>query len=178
MIETLKEYPNGGKIDVYTLVDKTASDFKKVLACCEYFAMQGAKTVIYPRFHVTVKNPLYQEIFSSLINTPFWGKCPDFTMNGIWYEHEGYDETKDLSDRQKKADTFCKMIKRGVKQSDKIIVEDCGVGRFYARHVIYNRIHLEHQNISEVYIRTDAGLELLYKRERADIKASPLLPNP
>ena len=56
------------------------------------------------------------------------------------------------------------MLNRGIKQSEKIIVEDCGVGRFYAKSSIYNRVHFEHQSISEVYIRTPAGLELLYKK--------------
>jgi len=57
------------------------------------------------------------------------------------------------------------MMKRGVKQSNRVIVEDCGVGRFYAKRTIYNRIHFEQQNIYEVYIRTTSGLELLYKKE-------------
>ena len=74
MIETLKDYPNGGKIDVYTLVDKTASDYEKVLACCEYFAKQGAKTVIYPRFVDTIGNLAYENIFASLKGTQYWGK--------------------------------------------------------------------------------------------------------
>jgi hypothetical protein len=163
MIETIIEYPSGGKIDVYTLVDKEGSDYKNIVACCEYFAKQGAKTVIYPRFTVTKKNPLYQSIFAFLKDTPYWGKCPDFSVNGVWYEHEGYDKTKDLSVPQKKSDTFCYMLKRGIKQSNRIVVEDTGVWRQWARRIIYNRVHLEKQNISEVYIRTDVGLELLYK---------------
>jgi len=165
MLQTLIEYPNGGKIEVYQQVDKSASDFKNVLACCEYFAMQGAHTIIYPRFVDTIGNPLYEDTFSSLKGTKYWGKCPDFTVDGVWYEHEGYDVAKDLSELKKRADTFCWMMKRGVKQSERIIVEDCKVGRFYAKRTIYNRVQYEHQNISEVYIRTDAGLELLYKKE-------------
>ena len=165
MIQTIIEYPNGGKIEVYQQVDKSASDFKNVVACCEYFSRQGAKTVIYPRFSETVGNPLYHEIFASLQGTQYWGKCPDFTVNGVWYEHEGYDTTKDLTDPQKRADTFCWMIRRGIKQSDKIIVEDCQVGRRWAKKVIYNRVHFEKQNIKEVYFRTSDGLELLYKKE-------------
>ena len=165
MIETLIEYPNGGRIDVYTLVDKSASDFKNVLACCEYFAKQGAHAIIYPRFSETVGNPLYHEIFASLRGTQYWGKCPDFTINGLWYEHEGYDTTKDLSDHQKRADTFTKMMTRGVKQSDRIIIEDCKVGRRWAKKVVFNRVHFEKQNIKDVYIRTQDGLEHLYKKE-------------
>ena len=166
MIQTIIEYPNGGKIEVYRQVDKSASDFKNVLACCEYFAMQGAHTIITPSFQVeTIGNLIYEEIYASLRCSPYWGKCPDFNVNGIWYEHEGFDETKDLTERKKRADTFCKMMTRGVKQSNRIVVEDCKIGRFFAKRNIYNRIRYEHQNINEVYIRTNEGLELLYKKE-------------
>ena len=166
MIQTIIEYPNGGKIEVYQQVDKSASDFKNVLACCEYFASKGAHAIIYPRFSETVGNPLYHEIFASLQFTQYWGKCPDFTVNGLWYEHEGYDATKDLSSQKKKSNTFSNMLGRGIKQSNRVIVEDCFVGRFSARRAIYQRTHYERQNISEVYIRTTAGLELLYKKGR------------
>ena len=165
MIDTLIEYPNGGRIDIYTLVDKSASDYKNVLACCEFFAKQGAIVIIAPRFGETVGNPDYHAIYSSLENTQYWGRCPDFCVNGVWYEHEGYDTSKDLSDPQKRADTFTKMMTRGVKQSDRIIVEDCQVGRRWAKKVIFNRVHFEKQNIKEVYFKTSAGLELLYKKE-------------
>ena len=80
------------------------------MVCCDYFAKQGAKTLITPRFSDTVKNPDYAIIYASLKGTPYWGKCPDFCVNGVWYEHEGYDETKDLSDGRKRADTFSKMM--------------------------------------------------------------------
>ena len=164
MIKTLIQYPNGGKIDVYKFVDQSANDFDNVLKCCQYFAMQGAHTIIYPQFSVTIGNISYEYIFASLKNTPFWGKCPDFTVNGVWYEHEGYDATKDLTNPQKKSDTFCYMLKRGVRQSDKIIVEDTGIWRQWARRIIYNRVHREKQNITEVYIRTADGLETVYKK--------------
>ena len=164
MIKTLIQYPNGGKIDIYKFVDQSANDFDNVFKCCEYFAVQGAHTIIYPQFSVTVGNIAYEYIFASLKKTQFWGRCPDFTVNGVWYEHEGYDKKKDLSNLKKKSNTFSKMMTRGVKQSERIIVEDCYVSHFFAKRNIYNRIHFEHQNISEVYIKTASGLELLYKK--------------
>ena len=165
MIKTLIEYPYGGKIDVFQSVVQTTGDFKKIYACCDFFAKQGAKTLITPRFSETVGNPDYAIIYASLMGTPYWGKCPDFSVNGVWYEHEGFDETKDLSDWEKRARTFSKMVARGIKQSDRLIVEDCFVGRNYARRNIFNRVRFEKQNISEVYIRTDNGFELIYKKE-------------
>ena len=167
-IETLIEYPNGGKIDVYSIVDRTADDYDKIYACCNFFALQGAYTLILPRFDVTIPNPDYHKIFSFLKGTPYWGRCPDFLVysaehkNGVWYEHEGYEEGKDLSDKKKRVLTFGNMIHRGMLQSERIIVEDCKIGRFYAKRNIFNRVHREKQNITEVYIRTDEGLEPLY----------------
>ena len=180
MIITLKEYENGGRIDVYDLVDQKASDFDNVVACCEYFAAQGKYVLITPAFIAdTIGNSDYEAIYASLRGTPYWGKCPDFWVysactvpstraehkDGVWYEHEGYDVNKNLKDSKKRADTFCWMMRRGVKQSDRIIVEDCGFGRRWAKKTIYNRVHREKQNIVEVYIRTDNGLEILYKKE-------------
>ena len=57
------------------------------------------------------------------------------------------------------------MLRRGIKQSCRLVVEDTEVGHFDARRVIYNRVHIDKKNIQEVYIRTAAGLVLLYKKE-------------
>ena len=165
MIYTYIEYPNGGKIDVYSMINRSASDFDNIVACCDYFAKQGAYTLMTPHFSETVGNPDYDIIYASLLDTPYWGKCPDFKVNGIWYEHEGYDLKKDLSNHKKQLSTFCNMLGRGIKQADRVIVEDCCVGRRAAKKTIFNRIHFEHQSIAEVYIRTESGLELLYKKE-------------
>ena len=166
MIITLKKYENGGKIEVFQTVDQTTSDFKKIYACCDYFAKQGKKTLITPRYHATTVNTEYEIVYASLKGTQYWGRCPDFCVDGVWYEHEGYDETKDLSKWKKRASTFCKMMTRGIKQSDRLVLEDCGVSLQYIRRNIYNRVHFSKpkQNITEVYLRTPKGLELLYKR--------------
>ena len=165
MIQTLKTYANGGKIEVYNIVDQTTDDFAKIYACCDFFAMQGKNVLITPHFGDTIGNPIYHAIYASLQNTPYWGRCPDFIVDGVWYEHEGYDEKKDFSSHPKKREnTFSKMIGRGIKQSERLIVEDCGVARRWARKTIYNRVNFENQNIKEIYVRTSTGLALLYKK--------------
>jgi len=163
MIITLKKYANGGKIEVYQQIDRKTSDFRRIYACCKYFAKQGKKVLITPAFLVdTIGNPEYEAIYASLRGTPYWGKCPDFCVDGVWYEHEGYDVEKDLTDKKKRVLTFGNMIHRGMLQSERIIVEDCGVTERYIRRNIYNRIHCEKQNIKEVYMRVADGLKLLY----------------
>ena len=115
-IETLVQCETGGEVRRYKIVDVTASDYNKVFACCVYFAKQGKKTLITPAFLVnTIGNPLYEEIYASLKGTPYWGRCPDFYVDGVWYEHEGFDESKDFSSHPKKrANTFSK-IKKSLK---------------------------------------------------------------
>ena len=163
MITTLKEYENGGKIDVYDLVNQNASDFDNVFACCEYFAQQGKYVLITPSFSGDVfRNPDYLLIYASLMGTPYWGKCPDFLVDGVWYEHEGYDEEKDLSNGKKGVSTLCKMLTRGLKQSSRVVLEDCGVTIRYIKRNVHNRIHRYKQKIDEVYLRTSAGLKLIY----------------
>jgi len=125
---------------------------------------QGKRTLITPSFSETIGNPDYVIIYASLKGTAYWGKCPDFCVEGYWYEYEGYDESKDLSNLHRKADTFSLMMRRGLKQSDRVILEDCDVSRSYVRRNLYNRVHFEKQNITEVYLRTSAGLELIYKK--------------
>jgi len=62
--------------------------------------------------------------------------------------------------------TFSNMISRGIVQSDRIVIEDCGIGRSWAKRNIWNRVNREHQQIKEVWIRkADGTLELLYKKE-------------
>ena len=102
MLEILKTYSNGGVIEVYRQVDREASDYKNVFASCEYFAQQGKRTVITPRFSETIGNPDYHTIYATLKGTPFWGKCTDFCVDGIWYEHEGYDKKKNQKHPLKK----------------------------------------------------------------------------
>ena len=149
---------------MYSIVNRAASDFQNVFECCRLFAEMGNHAIITPQLDETIGNPVYEEIYASLRGTQYWGKCPDFTVNGFWYEHEGFKVDKDLNDPKKRKLTYSNMISRGVKQSDRIIVEDCRAGHRFARRLIFKRVHYEHQNICEVYIRRDTGLELLYKR--------------
>ena len=144
MIVPLLQFSNGGKVEMYSIVNRAASDFQNVFESCRLFAEMGNHAIITPQLDKTVGNPIYEEIYASLKNTRFWGKCPDFNVNGFWYEHEGFDCKKDLSDLHKRADTFTSMMKRGIKQADRIVLEDCGVTRRFARHNIYSRMQYCH----------------------------------
>ena len=70
--------------------------------------------MILPRFNSPLKNDLYKRLFAELEGTSYWGKYPDLKVGKTFYEHEGHNNlTKSVSN----------MIKRGLKQSDCIVVD-------------------------------------------------------
>ena len=150
-IETLKEYPNGGIIKEYKIVDKTNNDYERIRSICECFAKQGNETVILPKIHY--KDPLYKEAFSGLIGTKYEQRCPDFKNNGIYYEHEGFDRSENSNPKR----TFSNMISRGLNQSNFIVVDNCGVGSNWAERSIHERIK-KGADIKEVWILEETGL--------------------
>ena len=156
MFETIIEYPNGGIINAYLLINKEAPDYDKVKNCCDFFAKQGSTTVMTPRLHH--KDPLYQIAYKNIIGTIYEGKCPDFLVDDKYYELEGFDPTQNSNPTR----TFSNMISRGIKQSDRIILEDCGVTHRWARRNIQTRI-LNGDIITEVWILENNGsLSSLY----------------
>ena len=55
------------------------------------------------------------------------------------------------------------MLSRGLKQSNKIIIKDCGVTRSFLERNIKNRVFIDKQDIQEVWLLDDKGkLELIY----------------
>ncbi len=153
----LKVFEKGGAISIYSTVDKNSGDFKDVLACCESFALSGSQVSILPK--INAKDPAYREIYRGLIGTPYEGKCPDFSVEGIFYEHEGFTAHNPKSN-------FSNMLSRGLKQSDKIVVEECGLSDHYMKRIINARIQ-QGVVINEVWIKKDSNLRLFYKRTEA-----------
>lgn len=86
-----------------------------------------------PKIDVPYKNPAYNMIYGSLQGTPYFGKCPDLSVDGLWYEHEGF-----ISNNPKRA--FRNMCNHGFAQSDKIIIEDCGLSERIMRKSTIDRI--------------------------------------
>ncbi len=145
--KVVKEYENGGKIIVSNLVNTEGSDYKKVLQCCEYFAKQGKEATILPRFNSPLKSEIYKELYKELEGTPYWGKCPDFKIGDKFYEHEGFKNSKNA---------VSKMLSRGLKQSDKIVIDEGDFTEEHLRKLIKFRIN-EKQKISEVWVLKENG---------------------
>ncbi len=151
--KTTKNFKGGGKLIQSNLVDKKSKDYNDLLVCCNHFAKLGKTAEILPR--INFKSPLYKEFFGDFIGTPFEGKCPDFSIDGIFYELEGFDKlTKN---------TLSNMFKRGLKQSTRIVLMDDGSKINHILKVINYRIKKEGQKIDEVWIlRKDGKLEQVY----------------
>ena len=153
--EVLAMYENGGSLTVYNSIDHTTGDFHRIRCCAEFFAKQGKTVVMTPKQNVTYKNPAYDMIYGTLKGTPYYGKCPDLSVDGIWYEHEGF-----CGEKPKRS--FRNMCNHGFKQSNRIIIEDCGLTDRQMRKSLAERI----KNgifVQELWIHRDNSYHLFFK---------------
>ncbi len=153
--KTIKEYENGGSLQYYPIIDTKTSDYMRIKASATAFAEQGHKVVITPKFDGGKFCPDYDNIYSGLKDTKYYGKCPDFSVDDIWYEHECF-----TSNNPKRA--FGNMLKHGLKQSDRLILEDCGLSDGYMLRAVNGRIKAG-KKVSEIWITNNGKTRLLYK---------------
>lgn len=151
----LEQYSNKGCVVVFNSIDRETDDFQRILSCASYFARQGKTVVMTPKLNVPYKNPAYDMIYGSLKGTPYYGKCPDLSVDGVWYEHEGFTGLK-------KKRSFRNMCNHGLKQSDRIIIEHCGLSDGYMLRSIGGQ-RKAGINISEVWIHQGEQYRLLFK---------------
>lgn len=152
--KVIKEYPNGGKINISNLVNTEGADYERVYKCCDFFAKQGHETTILPHFSSPLKNKIYQQLYADLQGTPYWGKCPDFKVGNKFYEHEGHNNSKNA---------LSKMLSRGLKQSDCIIIEEGNYTMEHLKKLIKFSIR-EGKKIKEVWVllRTGELAEMIF----------------
>ena len=155
--EVLVDFRNGGRVVVYNAIDRNTNDFRRVLNCAMFFARQGKHVVMPPKLDVTYKNPTYDQIFGSLRGTPYYGKCPDLLVDGVWYEHEGFSGEKPKR-------SFRNMCYHGLRQSDRLILENCGLTLGYMYRSLLGRID-RGEKIKEVWVHSEQEMHLLYKAE-------------
>jgi hypothetical protein len=153
--EVMETFPNGGRVVVYNAIDRTTEDFRRILSCAIFFAKQGKQVVMPPKLDVPFKNPAYEKIFGSLRGTPYYGKCPDLLVDGVWYEHEGFASVNPKSN-------FSNMLHRGLSQSERIIIEKCSLSERIMRKSIRDRL-ASGMRIKEIWIRDEGGVTLFFK---------------
>ena len=155
--ETIKKFKNGGEVYRHRLVNKKDNDYNDIKNSCTHFAKQGFKTEILPRVHH--KSEEYKNIYADLIGTKYEGKCPDFRVEGKYYEVEGH-ETLNMKKALKN------MLNRGEKQSSNIVILDTGLQSSYIIRAIKNKIINDNSIIDEVYNLKNKKLELIYKNTK------------
>lgn len=155
-IDRVKTYPNGGTVDVYRMIaDRTSDDYNRIMDSAEAFASRGEHVTLTPRFHSPKNCEDYAKVYAD-IPKAYWGKCPDLKVGKYYYEHESFTTSE-----PKKA--LRNMLAHGLKQSDKIVIEQPGLTDEY----ILSRINDKIRNkvlVSEVWLKEGTALRLLYKK--------------
>lgn len=150
-----RKYPNGGTLYIHSDADKDKNDYKAILTIARIFAKEGKTVRITPRLHH--KSEEYRSIYGSLIGTRYERKCPDFQVDGVFYEYEGF-----IKPWNKKK--VGRMLSHGLDQSSRIIIDNTkGCSERFIRKQIMARIHLPKQAIDEVWIYEKGNVRLFYK---------------
>lgn len=157
-----KNFKNNGRVEIHSEVDKSKNDYIDLLLISYEFAKMGQVVRILPKIHF--KDERYIEIFSGLKGTKFEGKCPDLKVGDHFYEHEGF-----ISNNPKT--NLSNMLRRGLKQSSRVILDNCGVTERYILNNIIARVKERHI-IDEVWMKIGKGIKLIYKKQKPNSKLS------
>lgn len=147
---------NKGSIRIHKEIDRNSTDFNNILGSAYFFANKGSKVSITPQLSRSSQFD-YDSIYGSLRGTAFDGKCPDLKVDDLWYEHEGFVSTNPKN-------AFRNMMKNGLEQSNRIIINDPGLTEAYIKRSIWKRINQDGQDILEVWLKRDKELINIYKK--------------
>lgn len=137
-------FKNGGKLYVHPNIDKDKADYKEMKRICLQFAKMGHEVQMTPRLHYMSEE--YKKIYGSLIGTKYEKKCPDFSINGIFYEFEGF--VKPWSKKK-----VGRMLSHGMEQSGHIVINNTkGCSDRFIRKQIIARQRQSPNAIKEVWI--------------------------
>ncbi len=148
-----REFENRGRVEIHSEVNINQNDYSVLLLISCVFANNGQIVQILPKLHF--KDALYKEIFGSLVGSRYEGKCPDLKIGDYFYEHEGF-----VSNNPKT--NFSNMLRRGLKQSSRLIIEDCGITFDHIKRTCVRRIEESHM-INEVWVLKNDKVEMAFK---------------
>jgi len=155
-----KQYPSGGKIWLMNGLKSTSPDYKDIMAIAINFAKNGHEVKILRAIHY--KDPLYRLVFSILIGSRYYRKCPDLLIDGCFYEYESYD-------RPFKSRKISHMLKRGAEQASHIIIDNNkGASDRFIINMIENRLKDRNfrGDIEEVYVYEKGTVRMVFKKKR------------
>jgi hypothetical protein len=151
----IQTFENGGRAWRHALVSPTDDDYSQVEQCALSFAEQGKQALILPK--IKKNNPLYVAMYGGLMGTKYQWRCPDLSIDGIFYEVEGYRDEW----RKRK---LCNMIGRGLKQASHVIIDNTnGASDGFIYRCIYSRIK-QGSAIDEVWLYEAGRVRKLYPR--------------
>lgn len=130
------------------------SDYQSLIEIKRYFDSIGKDAKLLPT--ANYQSEEYQKYFGELKGTVYYKKCPDLKIDGKFYEHEGFKTSEPKS-------ALKNMLNRGLKQSDRVIIEDCGLTDNYINKIINNRLR-DGQKITEVWVKGKDTLRIIYKK--------------
>lgn len=146
---------NGGSLYIHQDVEKDKTDYKDMKRICLQFAKTGHEVRMTPRLHY--RSEEYKKIYGSLTGTKFEKKCPDFSVDGVFYEYEGFAKPWN----KKK---IRNMISHGLKQSDRIVINNTkGCSDRYLRKAIVARLRFPEIKVSEVWVYEKGNVRFFYK---------------
>ena len=152
--QNLGKFKDGAQVRVSSAVtDRESEDYKRILSVATAFAKQGRNADILPRFDSPKNCDSYEQLYKGIMSD-YYGKCPALVIDGIYYEHEGYtthDHKKALKN----------MLKHGLVQSDRIIIEKCNLSDKYIIERIKGKIN-EGCKVTEVWEHSNGTLRLIY----------------
>ena len=148
-------FKNGGKLYVHPDIDKDKADYKDMKRICLQLAKMGHEVRMTPRLHC--KSEEYKQIYGSLIGTKYEKKCPDFSVDGVFYEYEGFVKPWN----KKKVGH---MLSHGLQQSSRVVINNTkGCSDRFIRKAVMARIHLPGQEVNEVWIYEKGNVRLFNK---------------
>lgn len=151
-----RKYKNGGALYIHPDVEKGKGDYNAILTMARQFAKEGHKAKITPRLHV--KSEEYKTIYAPLIGTIYEGKCPDFEVDGVFYEYEGF--SKPWKKRKVK-----NMLTHGMKQSPNIVIDNTkGCSDRFIRNTIIKKLQANNGVLNEVWVYEKGKVRLFFKK--------------
>ena len=160
-----KSFSENGFVFLMSGLDKTNPDYNDLISIACLFAKMGKTVHVLSPIHY--KDPLYHEVYGSLIGTMYYRKCPDLLIDGTFYEYESFERPFEMEKVER-------MVTRGSRQACDIIIDVSGSSA--TKNIINKKIEIlkaqkSFKNpINSVWLFDGEKIEAAYKTNRG---ASP-----
>ncbi len=137
-----------GEIYVSKHVNNSDKDYNDLMMVARFFAAKGSTVHLTPKLSRPPSFE-YKCVYGDLVGTRYEGKCPDLLIDGKRYEVESCQSGKPKT-------VFNNMMKRGLEQSDRLIIKRPNLPKKFMRTSFMNRIKAG-KEIKEVWTMNENG---------------------